>query len=115
MPVVYLMGPIERILREKLSSLLMPPHLELVNESPMHGLKPEAEKHFRLVVVSELFEGLSRIERHRRVHEILAEELRTHVHAPSVQAFTPKEWRERAGATHASPECLGGGKRERQR
>lgn len=101
------------VIREKLSSLLAPSHLEILNESHMHGLKPEAEKHFRVVAVSEAFDGLSRIDRHRSVHDILAEELKQHIHALSVQAFTPSEWREKQGATFNSPACLGGGKRER--
>lgn len=104
------MGPLERVVREKLSSLLAPNHLELVNESPNHGLPPEAEKHFRVVVVSESFEGASRIERHQQVHTILAAELKTEIHALSVQAFTPMEWRARQGQTHVSPECAHGKK-----
>jgi BolA protein len=108
-----MMGPLERILREKLVSLLAPSVLEITNESPQHGLPPEAERHFRVVAVSDLFEGLPRLERHRRVHTILAEELRDQVHALSVQAFTPAEWRARDGGTHASPACLGGGKKQR--
>jgi stress-induced morphogen len=100
---------IEQQLREKLAKGLKPIHFELVNESPMHGLPIEAEKHFKLVAVSEVFVGLSRIERHRLVHDLVAEELKTHVHAFSVQAFAPSEWK---GATFDSPECLGGGKRE---
>jgi BolA protein len=99
------MGPQERVIREKLSSILAPSYLEIVNESPSHGLPLAAEKHFRVVVVSEFFESQSRVERHRQVHTILADELRDHVHALSVQAFTPVEWRARGGETHASPEC----------
>jgi BolA protein len=93
------------VIREKLSSMLSPSHMELVNESPAHGLPEEAEKHFRVVAVSEAFVDLSRVERHRQVHAILVDELRDHVHALSVQAFTPAEWRARGGDTHASPEC----------
>lgn len=107
------MGPMEKVVREKLSSLLSPSHLEIINESPQHGLPPEAEKHFKVVAVSEFFEGMSRIERHRRVHEILASELKAQIHALSVQAYTPAEWKARGEQTHASPACLGGGKRER--
>lgn len=107
------MGPFERVIREKLSSLLSPSYLEIVNESPQHGLPAEAEKHFRVVAVSEFFEGQGRVDRHRQVNQILAEELKTQIHALSIQAFTPKEWREKNGTTFQSPECLGGGKRER--
>jgi BolA protein len=106
-------GPTEKIMREKLNAILAPSVLEINNESPMHGLPPEAEKHFRVVVVSETFKGRSRIERHQLINTVLAEELAGQVHALSIQAFTPEEWREREGKTHESPECLGGGKRER--
>jgi BolA protein len=103
---------IEPLLREKLTARLTPVHLGLVNESPNHGLPASAEKHFRVIVVGEVFAGLSRIDRHRLVHDTVAEELRTHVHALSVQAYTPEEWSQKGGETFASPACLGGGKRE---
>ncbi len=106
-------GPLEKIIREKLGNILAPGVLETTNESPMHGLPLEAEKHFKVVVVSEMFREQSRIERHRLVNGILAEELAGAVHALSLQTFTPEEWRARDGKTHDSPECLGGGKRER--
>jgi BolA family transcriptional regulator, general stress-responsive regulator len=106
------MGKIETILRQKLEARLKPLGLELANESPMHGLPLEAEKHFRVIAVSAAFAGLARIERHRLVNEIVAEELRTHVHAFTLQAFTPEEWTAKNGQTFSSPECLGGGKRE---
>ncbi len=107
------MGPVEKIMREKLSSILMPSVLELECESHRHGLPKEAEKHFRLVAVSEMFGGQSRLERQRLVNGVLADELASHVHALTMQLFTPAEWRERKGATFSSPPCLGGGKHER--
>ena len=103
---------IEAVLRGKLEVRLVPAYLELVNESPNHGLPASAEKHFRVVAVSLAFTGLSRIDRHRLVQDTVAEELRTHVHALSVQAFTPEEWTARGGETFASPECLHGGKKD---
>lgn len=106
-------GPMEKVIREKLNSILSPSVLEIHNESPMHGLPAEAEKHFKVVAVSETFRGQSRVERHRLINTVLAEELAGGVHALSLQTFTPEEWREREGKTHDSPECLGGGKRER--
>jgi BolA protein len=102
------MGPFESKVVDKLTARLQPAHLEVKNESPMHGLPPEAEKHFRVVAVSGEFTGLSRIERHRLVQDILADEIRAHIHALSLQAFTPEEWK---GKSFDSPECLGGGKK----
>ena len=107
------MGPIETILRRKIGAKITPAlHFELLNESPGHGLPREAEKHFRVVLVSPMFAGISRVERHRLVQDAVADELRSHVHALSVQAYTPEEWVKKNGDSFASPECLGGGKRE---
>jgi BolA protein len=117
----------EQALRDLLSSALSPSHLEIHNESPGHGLPASAEKHFRVVVVSSAFAGLSRVDRHRWVHQAVASELSSHIHALAVQAYTPSEWDARVAAAAAtaggdgsgsgafeSPDCLGGGKREGQ-
>ena len=102
-------GPLHRVIREKLTGALAPSVLEIENESPKHGLPASAEKHFRVVAVSELFADQSRIERHQAVHAVLAAELKSgEIHALSVQAFTMSEWRTRAGATHESPKCAHG-------
>lgn len=99
-------------LEKKFTDQLKPTHLELLNESPSHGLPACAEKHFRVIVVSARFEGLTRVERHRLVHEAVAEELRAHVHALAVQTYSPAEWAQKTAPPLVSPECLGGGKRE---
>lgn len=107
-------GPVEKIIREKLNLILAPSVLEIQNESHMHGLPPEAEKHFRVVAVSETFDGRSRTERHQVIHTVLAAELKTMIHALSLHTFTPAEWRERGERSPIqSPDCLGGGKKER--
>lgn len=46
---------IERKLREELE----PSHLEVINESGMHNAPAGAESHFKVIVVSEKFEGVS--------------------------------------------------------
>ena len=107
------MLPMRKAMYDKLMAQFKPLHMELVCESHMHGLPESAEKHFRLVLVSSQMENLSRIERHRVVNQLLAHELKTHVHALSIQAFTPDEWDRKQGSTFASPACLGGGKHER--
>ena len=82
-------------IRQKLNDALAPIELDVVDESALHaghaGARPEGETHFRVRVVSPVFEGLNRVSRQRRVHEILAAELRTPVHALSIDAKTPAE------------------------
>lgn len=88
------MSAADRI-RQKLHEALAPAELDVTDESARHaghaGARPEGETHFRVRIVSRAFEGLSRVARQRRVHEILADELRTHVHALSIEASTPDE------------------------
>ena len=82
-------------IRDKLTRELAPSRLELIDDSASHaghaGHDGRGESHFNLVVVSAAFEGLSRVERQRRVYGILAEELADRVHALSLRTLTPAE------------------------
>ncbi|XP_063001724.1 bolA-like protein 1 isoform X2 [Elgaria multicarinata webbii] len=103
--------PVEACIRTKLQHALEPVHLEIINDSHMHAVPRGAETHFRVVVASRRFEGLSLIHRHRLVNEILQEELSGPVHALSIQAKTPQQW-EKNPKIIQSPECLGGSKHD---
>ncbi|EYC09221.1 hypothetical protein Y032_0061g3217 [Ancylostoma ceylanicum] len=50
-------GPVATILRRKLEDAFSPSHLEIVCESYMHKVPKGSEKHFRVQIVSEKFEG----------------------------------------------------------
>eukprot|EP01062_Namystynia_karyoxenos_P070797 TRINITY_DN66197_c0_g1_i1.p1 TRINITY_DN66197_c0_g1~~TRINITY_DN66197_c0_g1_i1.p1 ORF type:complete len:123 (+),score=31.46 TRINITY_DN66197_c0_g1_i1:83-451(+) len=105
------MGAIERTITEKLTAAFAPTHLRVINESHMHNVPPGAETHFKVVVVSDAFEGVKLVERHRKVNGCLAEELQSGVHALSIQAKTPAQWAAGGGdgqPTEASPSCAGG-------
>ncbi len=99
----------ERI-EERLTEAFAPVHLEVEDESHMHAAGPGAETHFRVVVVSDAFAGAGLVARHRRVQAALADEFAAKLHALSIQALTPEEFRARGGTLPASPPCLGGGK-----
>ena len=79
----------------KLRAALAPTRLAVVDESHRHrghaGARPEGESHFHVEIVASAFDGLSRIDRQRRVYDILASELAGPVHALSVTARTPQE------------------------
>lgn len=47
--------------------------------------------HFGLVVVSEEFDGMSRVERHRAVHDALGDAIGGEIHAVEIRARTPDE------------------------
>ena len=51
------------------------------------------DAHYSTLVVSDVFEGKSRIEQHRMVYATLREEMANQaVHALALKTFTPAEW-----------------------
>lgn len=85
----------ETRIREKLLVALRPTRLDVVNESHMHsghaGSPGTGESHFRVLVVSDAFDGKSRVERHRMVNAALADELAGRVHALALTTYAPGE------------------------
>jgi len=87
---------------EKLRAGLAPLSLEVIDESRKHAGHAHAmsrpgiaagagETHFRINVVSDSFTGKSRIERHRHINALLAQELDDGVHALAIDAKAPGE------------------------
>ncbi|XP_015605987.1 bolA-like protein DDB_G0274169 [Cephus cinctus] len=99
--------PIEGAIRTKLQEL-NPSHLDILNESYMHNVPKGAETHFKVIVVSEKFNGQPLIKRHRMVNELLQTELQNGVHALSIVAKTPDQWKDSSNVVEPSPACRGG-------
>jgi BolA protein len=82
-------------LREKLMLELRPTRLDVINESEMHAGHRSSpgtgESHFRILVVSEMFSGRSRVERHRLVNDLLKDEIQGGVHALALATVAPGE------------------------
>lgn len=80
---------------KKLEEALAPQRLIVTDESHQHqghgGWREGGETHFRVDIVSDAFTGKSRVERHRMVNTILAQELAERVHALAIAARAPGE------------------------
>lgn len=59
--------------------------------------------------MSDKFDGVPLLERHRLVNETLKFELANGVHALSIQAKTPKQWETSGQKVQETPACKGGG------
>jgi len=86
----------ERI-RSILEAAFSPLKLEIIDESARHaghaarnGLAG-GETHYRIAMVSTALEGCSRLTRSRAVHDALAAEFSTGLHAVSLSLRTPRE------------------------
>jgi BolA protein len=81
----------------KLTDALHPESLSVVDESHLHeghaGHRPGGQTHFRVHIVSDAFTGKSRVERHRMINTILADNLAgaTGIHALALKTDAPGE------------------------
>ena len=81
---------IEQLLRNSLS----PSELLVKDQSHLHaghaGAR-EGKGHFDVTIVSDRFEGLNRIARHRLVYDALGQFMDTDIHALRINAYSPAE------------------------
>ena len=89
-------------IKDRLHFEFSPHILEMVDESHMHGnSKPS---HLRILIVSDAFEGLNKVQRHQRVYRTIGKDLIQEIHAFSQQTYTLTEW-EKTGIRASSPPC----------
>ncbi len=76
-------------MRAKLEAAFDPEYLEVVDESDKHrghaGWREGGNTHFRVIMRTARFDGMSRIERSRAVHAALRDELAGGVHALALE------------------------------
>lgn len=103
------MNSTKQTIEAKLQAAFSPIHLEVIDESHMHNVPDGAESHFKVVVVSDAFDGDKLITRHRKVNQALKSEL-GEIHALALHTMTPDDWFNKGGTVADSPPCLGGSK-----
>ncbi|MER8370030.1 BolA family protein [Mesorhizobium sp. M1348] len=94
---------IQATMEDKLKKAFSPERLDVINESQLHAghhhvdsghhatFDGAGETHFRVRIVAPAFAGMSRVERHRAVNDLLAEELKSGVHALAIEPAAPGE------------------------
>ena len=84
---------VEAAIHHKLVTAFKPAQLEIVNESHLHsghaGSPGTGHSHFKVRIVAEAFRGQSRVASHRRVNDVMADELKGAVHALAISASAP--------------------------
>ena len=101
-------------IRAKLESGISCWHLDVLNESHMHSVPANSQTHFRVILVSDAFENVMRVKRHRMINHLLAEEIAGPIHALVIEAVTPAEWEKNGGPALVAPTCMGGSKAGRR-
>ena len=96
-------GPIESQIVNTLSSFMNLASLKIINESFMHNVPEGSESHFKIVVVTNDFNNLSIIQRHKLIYKTL-DHLMSKIHALSIHAFNEEEFKLKPIILD-SPEC----------
>ena len=82
-------------IRSRLQTALSPESLQVEDEGHMHigheGAK-DGRGHFRVLVVSDQFQGKNLIARHRLIYQAMGDLMQTDIHALAIDAWTPDEF-----------------------
>jgi len=82
-------------MRLTLEARFQPALLDITDDSSRHaghaGASPGGETHYSVHMVSAAFAGVSRVARSRAVHEALAGEFATGLHALALRLQSPEE------------------------
>jgi len=81
---------IEKILRETLAATVV----EIEDESALHVGHAGAASgggHYRVKIVSPLFEGRTQVQRHRMVYNVLSAEMQRTIHALALITLAPSQ------------------------
>lgn len=84
---------IEKI-RDRLSATFSPSECQLVDDSHLHAGHAGAASgagHYSVRIVSDRFEGLNRVARHRLVYDCLRDMMTSDIHALNIIALAPSE------------------------
>ena len=85
----------KELITQRLNEWLAPVYLQIEDQSNRHighaGWREGGETHFQLDIVSEAFEGKSRVQRHRIVNDALSEAFQRGLHAVAIKARAPGE------------------------
>ncbi len=89
------MGKVATAIDSKLRAAFEPVRLAIEDESSKHhghaGWREGGETHFRVEIVSQAFEGKTRVARQRLVYAALKDELDAGLHALAMETLTPAE------------------------
>lgn len=84
----------QALIRKELEQSFQPTELLIKDQSQLHagheGAK-DGKGHFEVTIVSQAFDGVNRLQRHRMVYDALSKLIETDIHALRIKAYAPSE------------------------
>ena len=90
-------------IQDCLNTAFAPVHLQIEDQSALHAGHAGARDgrgHFAVLIVAETFTDKLPLQRHRLIYQALGEAMQTDIHALSIQALTPAEYRVNPETVH---------------
>ncbi len=84
----------QALIRTELEKRFQPTELLIKDQSHLHAGHEGARDgkgHFDVTIVSQAFDGVNRVQRHRMVYAALGNLIETDIHALRIKALTPSE------------------------
>ena len=84
----------QALIRKELEEHFQPTELLIKDQSQLHAGHEGARDgkgHFDVTIVSQKFDGINRLQRHRMVYDALRKLIETDIHALRIKAFAPSE------------------------
>lgn len=102
---------IDTVIEQKLLSAFSPLHLDVINESSRSDFNVVSDSRFKIIIVSQEFDGERIRDRHHAVNSLLAKELAEQIGTLVLHTYTEKEWVDYyEETTPLSTFCLGVGR-----
>lgn len=82
------------IIKQKLTESIQPDLIEIIDDSAAHAGHAGAKQgagHYNVTIVAKAFEGKTLVQRHQLIYQILADLMKTEIHALGINALTPSE------------------------
>lgn len=89
-------------IQERLQQQIKAQVLKVEDDSAKHKRHKQSQGkggHYKLLIVSGEFEGMSLVQRHRKIYDVLQMHGSTQIHALAISAWTEKEWKEKNAAS----------------
>ncbi|BFU60292.1 MULTISPECIES: BolA family protein [Rodentibacter] len=97
-------------LLDKIHAEFQPHFVTVENESHLHSSGKGADSHFKLVIVSDAFIDVGKVQRHQKLYQLFSDDLKNGIHALALHLYTKEEWEKRGESFPISPNCMGVGR-----
>lgn len=82
----------KNIIYKKIKSKINIFYLKIYDDTNKHILKNNTKKHFRIIIVSEVFHNISLLNRHKKIYAIVRRYIPEKIYSLQINTYSVQEW-----------------------